>query len=242
MWLGVSDTDTEGVWHAADGTQLDFLNWAPGMPDGGAVENCVEMWTTQVWNDATCTDAKAYACEIPSPPAELLPFECSGAVLGELRQVGYLSQGATAPMCRYQAFGLDGRRPSNEKHDFSRCWMKCRDVALGATVAQPRSAIQRQYLARMLRHSGDDSMWVGLEPADSDKRGWRWLAGGHGGGEPLISSQASWAAGQPDELDLAGQCVEMWPDGTWNDRACSGDFWTNKVCACELPVLDGQKA
>ena len=73
-------------------------------------------------------------------------------------------------------------------------------------------------------------MWVGLE---IDTRGtWKWL----GDGSALTRRDSSWAVAQPDGTANTDGCIEMWDDATWNDRACQGDFYTNKVCACEVPL------
>ena len=121
--------------------------------------------------------------------------------------------------------GADGVRPSAQKKDFPACNVLCERNA--GIVAEPKTAEQLQYLARALRDSGDDSMWVGVTPDNTD--GWQWQSNG----VALTRQTGAWAPGQPDN---DGQCVEMWSDATWNDRACSGDFYTNKVCPCEVPV------
>ena len=75
MWIGGTDTQTEDTWvvaHVGGGhTAMDYTHWAPGQPDGGTQENCIEMWTTGEWNDAPCGDVKGYACMVPMPPADL---------------------------------------------------------------------------------------------------------------------------------------------------------------------------
>ena len=113
------------------------------------------------------------------------------------------------------------------------CIMQAREIhwswSLHTTVIDaPLSftAEQLQYLARALRRSGDDSMWIGLTHLGGTN--FQWLSGAI-----LNAADSSWAHGQPDSGD---GCVEMWGDATWNDRPCRGDNWAHKVCACEVPV------
>jgi hypothetical protein len=132
--------------------------------------------------------------------------------------------------CTFRLFGADGIRHGgdSEKCIFRECRELCERQAGGGRVAEPRSAAQRQFLARALRRSGDDSMWVGL---GADGNGWQWLSDPH----TLDPDEAAWAHGQPDAFDNNGQCVEMWPDASWNDRPCEGDDFADKVCPCEVP-------
>ena len=237
MWIGVSDAEREGEWawrHRLvtrevthwESVALEFFNWAGGQPDGGRNEACVEMWSNGLWNDAPCGDVKAFACEVPQPPRAGFTFPCSDRIAAEM---GWSSGDAT-PLCEFSLFGTDGRRPSPEKHDFAACRHVCEVDNAPGMMAEPTSRQQQQYLARALRESGDDSMWVGLTPTggNAGPTAWQWLSND----EALTHATSSWAHGQPDN---DGQCVEMWGDATWNDRACEGDFYSNKVCACEVP-------
>ena len=110
--------------------------------------------------------------------------------------------------------------------------MLCQQI--GAQVAEPRSTDQLQFLSRVLRESGDASMWVGLKPVapkgwSPGDDGWMW----RGTGDNLTDTQANWAAQQPG---VEGHCVSLWPDGTWNVRACGGDSRSKLVCTCEAHV------
>ena len=73
MWIGARDAAHESQWAARtrmveqsftyfDSVPLTYTNWAAGMPDGGPLENCAEMWTTGEWNDASCGESKAFVC------------------------------------------------------------------------------------------------------------------------------------------------------------------------------------
>lgn len=203
IWIGVSDARHEGNWerrvHKVEGSfeyyeevALEYTNWANGQPDGGMGENCVEMWTTGRWNDAPCGTPKNFACDVPQPPREGFAFACSEGVAVAASAAG------PPPRCTFRVFGADGTRPSTAKRDFAACRRQCEALGAGK-VAAPSTAEQTQFLARALRDSGDDSMWVGLRKVPA---GWQWLASG----EAVTPAAASWAHGQPDN---DGECVEM---------------------------------
>ena len=90
-----------------------------------------------------------------------------------------------------------------------------------------------QYLASHLRAHGAESLWIGLRRLSSGEglvgtasnSNFRWESGA-----TLSSDEARWAATEPN--GAKGDCVEMWEDGTWNDRACD----IGKVLACERVV------
>ena len=131
--------------------------------------------------------------------------------------------------------GGDGTVVSALKFEFATCNVLCSSISSSSQLAEPRTSDQLQYLARLMRESGDDSMWVGLTPVTPTAYGpgtdgWKW----HGSHTALLAAQESWAPGQPG---TDGQCVSLWTDGTWNVRGCGGDSRANKVCACEH-VLD----
>ena len=241
MWLGGHDLGHEGSWVRPDGfgaaeaerereVPMTWNSWAPGQPDGNDRENCIEMWTSGKWNDAPCAHDKAYACEVPQPPRDLT-FPCSAGVVNKMSAQGRLRPGER-PTCKYTVFGADGTVVSALKFEFATCNVLCSSISSSSQLAEPRTSDQLQYLARLMRESGDDSMWVGLTPVTPTAYGpgtdgWKW----HGSHTALLAAQESWAPGQPG---TDGQCVSLWTDGTWNVRGCGGDSRANKVCACEV--------
>ena len=53
----------------SDGTEVDFIKWAPGEPnDDDGSENCIEMYVSLwpgMYNDHSCTEARYYVCKAP---------------------------------------------------------------------------------------------------------------------------------------------------------------------------------
>ncbi|XP_041925781.1 CD209 antigen-like protein A isoform X2 [Alosa sapidissima] len=68
VWIGLSDTDNEGVWKWVDGTPLTIKYWAPGEPNNAGNEDCAEISSKaanpmKAWNDVPCYSSFQYICE-----------------------------------------------------------------------------------------------------------------------------------------------------------------------------------
>ncbi|XP_071264261.1 receptor-type tyrosine-protein phosphatase H-like isoform X5 [Salvelinus alpinus] len=68
VWIGLTDSVTEGTWKWVDGTPLTTPRyWWRGEPDGGTDQNCVEIYYTSsgqgVWRDLGCSFSQEWICE-----------------------------------------------------------------------------------------------------------------------------------------------------------------------------------
>ncbi|XP_038840875.1 C-type lectin domain family 4 member F-like [Salvelinus namaycush] len=74
VWIGLTDSVTEGTWRWVDGTPLTTTRyWSPQQPDNGdgkpeyGEEDCVHIrkdWTPlQSWNDLSCDSKLNWICE-----------------------------------------------------------------------------------------------------------------------------------------------------------------------------------
>ncbi|XP_016402760.1 galactose-specific lectin nattectin-like, partial [Sinocyclocheilus rhinocerous] len=62
-WIGAHDGEQEGQWVWSDGTPYDFTYWGSGEPNNLGTENCGELnWSSNRWNDATCSTSLGYIC------------------------------------------------------------------------------------------------------------------------------------------------------------------------------------
>nr|XP_055064548.1 CD209 antigen-like protein E [Misgurnus anguillicaudatus] len=61
-WIGLSDSDVEGIWKWVDGSTLTSVFWKSGEPNGHSGENCVETHSSE-WNDYSCNKAIQWICE-----------------------------------------------------------------------------------------------------------------------------------------------------------------------------------
>lgn len=213
VWIGLTDSAQEGVWQWVDSAAGEpsvledgaYSHWAFGQPDNWmGLEHCVDVWRDGGWNDADCNTPKGFACKVRVPPQDMT-FPCSP----NLR----LDASST---CRMSALPTK----TSSMHSVAISQEVCTQQLSHSQLAEPRTTEQILLLTGALRESQHDSMWVNLKRGDDGK--FKWAASG----DPLTPAQSRWATGQPDG---DGDCVEMWPDGTWNDRDCT----VAKVFACE---------
>ncbi|XP_036439676.1 C-type lectin domain family 4 member M-like [Colossoma macropomum] len=68
-WIGLTDTDTEGVWKWVDGSALTTGFWKSGEPNSLGNEDCAvighELGALRTWADFPCHDLFVWICERP---------------------------------------------------------------------------------------------------------------------------------------------------------------------------------
>uniref|UniRef100_A0A096M8V6 C-type lectin domain-containing protein n=2 Tax=Poecilia formosa TaxID=48698 RepID=A0A096M8V6_POEFO len=67
MWIGLTDSETEGRWKWVDGSPLTTSYWRDGEPNGKTVENCGDIKTftaEKSWNDENCSHSHKWICEM----------------------------------------------------------------------------------------------------------------------------------------------------------------------------------
>lgn len=67
FWVGYSDADDEGTWSWTQTSSFAPVNgdpafWADGEPNGGTDENCLEVYSSGLGNDAHCDDGRIALC------------------------------------------------------------------------------------------------------------------------------------------------------------------------------------
>ena len=64
-WIGIHDRISEGYWtYLSSNEPIPFTNWQSSQPnDMWANQDCVELLTDTLWNDANCSEVNYFICE-----------------------------------------------------------------------------------------------------------------------------------------------------------------------------------
>ncbi|XP_053408184.1 macrophage mannose receptor 1-like [Mercenaria mercenaria] len=204
FWIGLHDTEIEGVFKWEDGSLMDFFSWntyEPNNANNG--EDCTELLTgNKLWNDADCYGAKRYVCKIPRGKAvnEVLPTIDSFPACDENSpDDGWVTYGE---YCYFL-----GKEESLTWHAAK---MYCRNK--GSTLASVHSEEEQRFLFGLNSKSGDVS-WIGFNDLDLDNR-FSWSDGS-------VVDFIAWASGQPNDILGGEKCVPIYTDGTWHDYPCN---------------------
>jgi len=64
-WIGLTDSESEGVWRWVDGTAFDYNNWEEDEPNNALIgEHTVHMRISGVWNDISETKYFTAVCKL----------------------------------------------------------------------------------------------------------------------------------------------------------------------------------
>ncbi|KAJ3605426.1 hypothetical protein NHX12_027473 [Muraenolepis orangiensis] len=216
-WIGLRRKDQVYSW--TDGWPVLFTQWGPGEPSYHQGEGCVSMHASPyfhgTWNDTKCDDAKAYICKISSelPPPTPAPGD-----------------GHCPPMM--VPYGKHCYYVYNGEQGFS--WPEARHLCqlFQAELVSIHSLAETLFLRQ--HNFTKHHVWVGL--TRDRNLGWGWT-------DKTALGYLNWADGEPNDAFHPGQvaeenCVEMYPDGRWNDHNCL----EKRGYACRLPQGKGNSS
>ena len=67
-WIGLSDFDKNDRFKWSDGTDFNNENWGSGEPNiYNGLEDCVELRSSETWNDANCYVSRNFVCKKQIP-------------------------------------------------------------------------------------------------------------------------------------------------------------------------------
>ncbi|XP_053408178.1 uncharacterized protein LOC123560994 isoform X2 [Mercenaria mercenaria] len=204
FWIGLHDTEVEGVFIWDDGSPNDFDVWNTNEPNNANNgEDCAEILTVnKLWNDANCFKAKRYICKIPRGKAvnEELPTIDSFPACNE-----------NSPDDGWVTFGENCYFLGKEELlTWHAAKMYCSNK--GSTLASVHSEEEQRFLSG-LNSKTEYVSWIGFNDLDLDNR-FSWSDGS-------VVDYTAWASGQPNDIWGGEKCVPIHNDGTWHDYPCN---------------------
>ncbi|XP_060599605.1 macrophage mannose receptor 1-like [Ruditapes philippinarum] len=202
-WLGLHDTESEGVFVWEDGSPTLYTFWYRNEPNNaGAGEDCAAISPGDgYWNDLTCYIAKRYICKIPrgksvnKDPPMINTFKACDE---------------SSPDDGWKVFGDYCYYLGNDEmltwHDAN---ANC--LSKGSNLASVHSEEENRFLLSMVAHESD-VCWIGFNDLDLDNR-FSWS-------DESVVDFTSWASGQPNDI-YGEKCVPIVFDGSWHDYPCN---------------------
>ncbi|XP_045179679.2 macrophage mannose receptor 1-like isoform X2 [Mercenaria mercenaria] len=107
-------------------------------------------------------------------------------------------------------------------------WESAQAVCMsnGGHLAEITSAEINTFLSDLREEDiGSHTAWIGLKLVGGT---YKWIASGK------TATFKNWATGEPNNHQSSENCIEMYPDGKWNDHSCAN----NRRYFCEkLPII-----
>ncbi|XP_070537335.1 macrophage mannose receptor 1-like [Ptychodera flava] len=192
LWIGLNDRKSEGVWRWTDGSEVNYLNWAPNEPNGETEENCCEISPGfgGLWNDWKCSESAAFICQEEKDPH------------------GSPSTGTTCDNPDYLPHWNGCYRIIPGFYTHEEAEQLC--VADDAMLVSIEDNFENAFIEyQMLAHG--NPVWLGL--SDKKQTGvFKWSDG-----SPVMYTR--WGQDEPSQGSNEG-CVQMKTDGFWDDTYC----------------------
>ncbi|KAK3582967.1 hypothetical protein CHS0354_027082 [Potamilus streckersoni] len=200
-WIGLNELSfRSSLW--TDRTSVDFVNWATNEPDHeNYMVACAAMTSGGgVWSDENCHGILPFVCKRPIGVSNVTSLPPTQATVG-----GCLPD--------FFAFGSKCFLiQSTSKYDWIVAKTACTIYGPGYSLASINSRLEQVALTLRMRETGASSSFIGLNDLDANGK-YDWLDN-----SPVHYS--NFRAGEPSEHAME-YCVEMYPDGTWNNLNCA---------------------
>ncbi|XP_053409086.1 macrophage mannose receptor 1-like [Mercenaria mercenaria] len=220
-WVGLSDTQTRGLYQWSDGWPVFFSNWGWKEPSYGRknTTGCVLVNMRGKWNDTDCTRKLHYVCKIsqggPPKPTAVSTGKCSDPSS---------IPNAANDFC-YKVYAINGRSWPEANY---LCQNKGQQLVSIHSQAELDFVVQLVRQAKAPNPSYRPNVWIGLQ--QGGKGSYKWSDGS-------TMNFIKWKVGEPSNLGTHGQleqCVELDRDNaTYNDISC----FTNRGYVCKSPKV-----
>ena len=226
IWIGGTDSYTDGRWHWVDASLIGYTDWGSGQPADAGNEDCIMLLRMDGyrWHDAGCDTTSAFVCSPLSPPippsSPMPPVSPPSPPAGP--PPALLPGGMT-----HFVLSLDMHSPDPGPLQWENAQAHCE--SLGYTLAVIRTSADQQALEALLasnEESGRHHWWLGLTRSEtSGDFGWV-------DGTPLVYT--NWRVNNPSSYSAAA-CGETYENGDWQWKSatCNGP----RAFVCSTPVL-----
>lgn len=206
-WIGLDDLQTEGGFHWADASPLDYSNWnqvTHEPNDSNKNEDCAYVHADDgTWNDTACSDNRKGLCECE--PGYVAPVQ---------------------PVCRTMA----GAKLENGRRYFVRTTAATWDAArldcasIGAYLIAVSDDTENQLVEHSDKLNVPTDAWIGLSQDVQLPTQWDWI-----NGAPYTYS--NWIVGGA-HVGPGQSCVVVHhTDDKWENLACDSNH--PYVCECD---------
>jgi serine/threonine protein kinase len=194
VWLGLSDSGTEGSWHWADGRPVDPSLWAPGQPDDTPTaddgEDFAVLLPNAVLDDEPAGNERKFVLQWFEDGSR------QGSLASQMQRTGEMLGARQAPVFPAGSRNINGSRfllvPTAHSWEQAAAMAK----AAGGHLAVPSSEEEAAWLlaafSKMLQPG--ESCWVGGRRTTGQPSRWAFVTA-----EKF--EFIKWMPGQPDEDD-----------------------------------------
>jgi len=223
VWLGLSDSGTEGKWCWVDGREVDAALWAPGQPDNTSSpddgEDFAVLLPGAILDDEPGSTERMFILQWAKSGAN------PGSLVGQMERTGAALGAKEAPLFPAGSRNINGSRflfvPIETSWEQAAATAK----AAGGHLAVPSSAAEEAWISTAMRRvlDGGENCWVGGRlTAGADTR-WAFVTGekfefvhwlpespdGDGTAQPYLRfSKSADGAGQAGYDDAVGTAAE----------------------------------
>ncbi|XP_018573083.1 macrophage mannose receptor 1-like [Anoplophora glabripennis] len=226
------------VW-LSYGIKVEYTHWLSGQPDN-VNEQCLELVQKKeeglLWNDLTCTNLLYFICERNDRIIPLLPPLGPGPVTQPTAPVAsHTTTVEVHPTAQYPenpslpitVVGGKPYRVSQISASQGNASQICEQYGMELVSIEDKK--KNDIVTNLIKQSGksgaEDNYWTSANKQSDGK--WVWW-------DNQLVTYTNWAKGEPNNADKREFCLELYPDGQWNDLACEREFYF----ICESPFKE----
>lgn len=196
VWIGLSDSGTEGKWHWVTGPAVEAGLWAPGQPDNMPSsddgENFAALLPGAIFNDLPGANSLGFVLEWSSDA------DRAGSLASQIRRCGEALRAKQAPVFPAGSRNIGGSRFLLVPDAVSWAQASTTAKAAGAHLAVPSTDAEAAWMAVELHRSlgPDEAGWIGGLRLPGASAAWSFVTG-------EVFDFVTWAPGQPDGEDAS---------------------------------------